>query len=81
MCLMPLLGVAILIFVHQCFMSTFHAALIAEETAYEAKWVVYKGQDLAGYDSEIVQNWKSIKQLKNICRKKGYNAISVDHSR
>jgi hypothetical protein len=78
---MPLVGVAVLIFVHQCFMSSFNVALLEDEVAYEAKWVVYKGQDLVGNDSEVVHNWKSVQQLKRICRKKGYNAISIDHSR
>jgi hypothetical protein len=81
MCLLPLVGVAALIFIHQCLMSSFHTALVEDETSFEAKWTVYKGQDLPGHDAEIVNNWRNIAQLKRICRQKGYNAISIDHSR
>jgi hypothetical protein len=62
-------------------MSSFHNALVEDEVSYENKWTVYKGLDLPGHDSEIVNNWRNIAQLKRMCRQKGYNAISIDHSK
>lgn len=81
MCFLPLIFICGLIFVHLCLMSSFHHALLQDEAEYEAKWTVFQGQDLPGHDAEIVQNWRDLKQLKRICKKKGYNVISIDHSK